>query len=457
MDKLTGENITQAQSMRKIAFASSLGTTVEWYDFYIYGIAAGLVFGPLFFPEFSEVAGTLAAFATFAVGFIARPLGGIIFGHLGDKIGRKAMLVATIMIMGIGTFLIGILPTYASIGLAAPVLLIVVRFVQGIGLGGEWGGAVLMTIEHSPPSKRGFYASWPQMGVAPALLLSYGVFLILAEFLSRSQMDVWGWRLPFMFSLVLVGVGLYIRLRITETPAFRRVQKAQSQSQMPIVDVLCNYPKQVLLCAGTMVLNNAMFFVLITFMLSYATTTVGVDRGAVLRAILLSSIILFVFTVVGGALSDKVGRRPVILSGHVLGGLFAFPIFWLVNTGRPLLVSVAIIVGMIPPAVVWGAMAAFFAELFGTRVRYSGISLGLQFGTILGGGFAPFISAWLLATFGGSWAISLYLTVLALVSIASVFLLSETYSRVDVAEEQTKSASEEPLEGGSRESQSKTL
>ncbi len=436
MERVGGEDRGQVSSIRKVAAASLIGTTIEWYDFFIYGTAAALVFGSLFFPSFSPTAGTLAAFATFGVGFLARPVGGIIFGHFGDRIGRKAMLVLSLTMMGVATVLIGLLPSYETIGIAAPILLVLLRFVQGLGVGGEWGGAVLMAVEHSPPERRGFYGSWPQMGVPAGLILSNLVFLAVAS-LPDAAFTAWGWRIPFLLSIVLVGVGLFIRLRIMESPAFSRVQETQTVARMPIMDVLRTYPKQVLLAAGAFIVINAYFYILVSYLINYATEAAGMSRGAILTVVLLSSVVSFFAIPYFAALSDRFGRRPLYLIGVVGMGVSAFLLFWATDTGSFWLVLPAHIFGLGALSVSYGPQAAFYAEMFGTRVRYSGISLGYQGGSIFGGALAPIIATWLFSTTGTSTSIAVYVAALAALSFVCAYVATETY-QVDIEAEQAQ-------------------
>ena len=423
MERLGGEQEGRTSSIRQVALASFIGTAIEWYDFFLYGTAAALIFGELFFPEFSSTAGTLAAFSTYAVGFAARPLGGIVFGHYGDRIGRKTMLVLSLMIMGIATALIGFLPTYQSIGIWAPIILVVLRFFQGIGVGGEWGGAVLMAVEHAPEGRRGFYGSWPQMGVPAGLLTGNLAFLAATAWLP----EAWGWRVPFLFSMVLVGVGLFIRLRIMESPAFTQVKESGTEAPMPILDVLRTYPKNVLLAMGMRIAENGTFYVLTVFVLTYIVEELKMEQTTGLVGVLIAATIGLFTVPLFGHLSDRVGRRPLYLLGSGFSLLFAFPFFWLLNTGVEPLVWLAIILGVnIGHDAMYGPQAAFFSELFGTRVRYSGASLGYQLASVLAGGFAPLISLYLLTTFGYE-AVALYMAGMALITVISVILATETY------------------------------
>jgi MFS transporter, MHS family, shikimate and dehydroshikimate transport protein len=436
MDRIGGEDRGQTSSVRQVALASLIGTSIEWYDFFLYGTAAALIFNKLFFPNVSPTTGTLAAFATFGVGFFARPVGGLVFGHYGDKIGRKAMLVTTLLIMGIATFLVGLLPTYATIGVLAPILLVALRFLQGFGVGGEWGGAVLMAVEHAPRGRRGFFGSWPQMGVPIGLLLSTAVFDVVSSVLSEQQFSTWGWRVPFLLSIILVGVGLFIRLRILESPAFARVKETGTEARVPILDVLRTYPKNVLLAMGMRMADNGLFYIFTVFVLDYAVAELGLPKSTILSGVLIAAAIYVFTTPFYGALSDKIGRRPLYMGGAGTSLLFAFPFFWLVDTKNTLLIWLALVVALpIFHAAMYGPQAAFFSELFGTRVRYSGASIGYQLASVFAGGLAPLIAAALLASQGGKpWLVALYMMALALISFVSVYLATETY-RSEISEE----------------------
>ena len=415
----------KSASIRRIALASFAGTTIEWYDFFLYGTAAALVFNKVFFPTFAPLTGTLAAYGTYAVGFIARPLGGAVIGHYGDRIGRKSMLVLTLALMGAATFLIGLLPTYDQVGLWAAVALVALRIIQGFGVGGEWGGAVLMAVEHAPAGSRGFYGSWPQIGVPAGLLLSTGVFSLFAR-LPQEQFLSWGWRVPFLLSIILVGIGLYIRLSILETPAFENLKESRGEARQPTLEVLRHYPKQVLLAMGARVAENGSFYIYSVFSLTYATQYVGVDRNVVLHAILIASACDAVAIPLYGALSDRVGRRPVYMFGAIMTAVFAFPFFWLIGTGQPRMVLLAMLGAfLLSHGAMYAPQAAFLSEMFGTRVRYSGASLGSQLASVLAGGLAPLIATALMVNYGRD-AVALYLITMAAVTIVSVAIAAET-------------------------------
>ena len=434
------QQIPAQNSIRRVILASFIGTTIEWYDFFLYGTAAALVFNRLFFPNVDSFTGTLSAFGTFAVGFIARPFGGLIFGHFGDRLGRKSMLVTSLLIMGVATFVIGLLPTYHSIGVLAPILLVSMRFAQGIGVGGEWGGAVLMAVEHSAGKNRGFHGSWPQMGVPAGLLLSTVVFSICSSAFSEEEFLVWGWRLPFLLSVVLIGVGLFIRLTILETPAFLEQKQHADVPQPPITMLLRNYPRNVLLGIGMRFAENGTFYVLTVFVLSYGESYLRVPRSTMLTGVILSSFIGLFSTPAFGALSDRVGRRPVYLGGALFTMFFAFPFFWLLDTCSPLLIWLAIVLGVnLGHDAMYGPQAAFFSELFGTRVRYTGASLSYQLSSVFAGGFAPLIATGLLAKFGSA-GVAAYVAAMALITVVSTLLAAETF-RNDLAGEQTHARS----------------
>ncbi len=435
MRQQSAEEKGQSTSIAQVVVASFVGTTIEWYDFFLYGTAAALIFNRLFFPTFDSLVGTLAAFGTYAVGFVARPLGGIVFGHYGDKIGRKSMLSLTLLLMGTATFCIGLLPTYNTIGVWAPVLLVVLRVVQGFGVGGEWGGAVLMAVEHAPAGKRGFYGSWPQVGVPAGLLLSTAVFSLVSA-LPEARLLTWGWRVPFLLSVILVGVGLFIRLRIQETPEFSRIKDTGQQARLPLLDAVRAHPGNILLAMGARVAENGFFYVYSVFALVYVTEQLGLSRSTILNGVLLATVCELFAIPAFGALSDHVGRRPVYMAGAAFSALFAFPFFWLLDTQQTALVWLAVVLGLsLGHGAMYGPQASFFSELFGTRVRYSGASLGYQLASVFAGGLSPLIATALLAWSGGNpWPIAVYMVAMALITLVSVYLAAETLTG-DLAEE----------------------
>jgi MHS family shikimate/dehydroshikimate transporter-like MFS transporter len=414
-------------TIRRVAIASFIGTTIEWYDFFLYGTASALIFNKLFFPNYDPLTGTLASFGTYAVGFAARPIGGIVCGHYGDRIGRKSMLILTLLIMGIATFLIGCLPTYNEIGIWAPILLVVLRMAQGFGVGGEWGGAVLMAVEHAPSGRRGFYGSWPQIGVPAGLLLSTIMFGQISKLPEQALLS-WGWRLAFLVSIVLVGVGLFIRLAVVEPPVFARLKETGAGARLPILDAIRQHPKNVALAMGARIAENGAFYLYTVFVLTYATqTTIGFTSSMVLKAIAIAAMIDLFAIPLFGALSDLVGRRPVYLFGALFTGLFAFPFFWLIETSSTGLMVLAIVLALVVGhAAMYGPQASFFSELFGTRVRYSGASLGYQLASVIAGGLSPLIATGLLRQFAASWPIALFVMAMAAVTTVSVYWAAET-------------------------------
>jgi MHS family shikimate/dehydroshikimate transporter-like MFS transporter len=428
MDRIGGEDVGQRTSINQVALSGLIGATVEWYDFFLYGTAAALVFGQLFFPSSDPLVGTIAAFGSFAFGYLSRPIGAVVFGHYGDKIGRKAMLILTLLIMGIATFLIGLLPTYDTIGVWAPILLLVLRFFQGIGLGGEWGGAVLLAVEHSPRNKRGFYGSLIQIGAPAGLLLGTGAFLIVSN-LPEEQFLSWGWRLPFLVSVLLIGVGLFIRLKILETPAFSQVKESGTEARMPMVEVFRDYPKNVLLTMGARLSEGQVFNIFAVFAITYATTQLELTRSTVLYGVLIGAAVECLTLPVFGAFADRFGRRPVYMGGAAFCALFAFPFFWLLDTENTGLIWLALALGFaIGHSAMWGPQASFFSEAFGTRVRYSGTSFVYQFSGIASSALTPLIATALLGWAGGSpWLVVVFVIVYAAISFISTYLARETY------------------------------
>jgi MHS family shikimate/dehydroshikimate transporter-like MFS transporter len=415
-----------ASPMRHVLWASVIGTFVEWYDFLIYGTAAALVFNKLFFPSFDPAVGTLAAFGTYAFGFAARPLGGIVFGHFGDRLGRKAMLMLTLLITGAGTFLIGCMPTYAQIGFYAPLLLIVLRFVQGIGLGGEWGGAVLMVVESAPDGRRGLYGSLVQIGFPLGVAASAGIFIPLSA-LPAADFLAWGWRIPFLVSIVMVAIGMFVRMRLSETPAFQRVQREAKVARRPVLEVITRMPRTFFIAIGMKISEVAWVYVLTVFSVFYATSKLGLPRTLILNGIIVGALLELITLPLAGALSDRFGRKPIYMIGVVLSILAAFPVFWILDTRDPTTVVIGIALVMnVTHAIGFGIGASWMPELFGTRVRYTGASLGCQVSAALSGGFAPIIATALLAWSGVTWSVSLYLIALGLIAAVAVMAAGET-------------------------------
>jgi MHS family shikimate/dehydroshikimate transporter-like MFS transporter len=425
-EAVTGADRASPANLRHIVLASVLGTTVEWYDFLIYGVGAALVFNKLFFPSFDPLVGTLAAFGSYAVGFVARPLGGAIFGHYGDRLGRKAMLTLTMIIMGGGTFLIGLLPTYEQIGIFAPVLLIVLRLLQGVGIGGEWGGAVLMVIESGDPKKRGFLGSLVQVGFPLGMVLATVVFAAVSK-LPESDFLAWGWRIPFLISFLLVGVGMFVRLKLVETPKFREVRDHDGVVEMPILDVLSRDWKNFLIAVGLKLTEVAWVYILTVFIVFYAAARLGLSRSIILDAVLYAALLELITIPLFGILSDKIGRKPMYAAGAILSALLAFPLFTLLDTKDTLTITLTIAVVMsLTHGLMFGPQAAFLPELFGTKVRYSGASLGCQVSAAISGGFAPLIATGLLTWENGTRSISLYLVGLAALTLLAVIASKET-------------------------------
>ena len=426
MAKATDEKL----SIGWIAAASAIGTTIEWYDFFLFGVVTPLVLNKLFFPNFDPLVGTLLAYTTFFVGFVSRPIGGIIFGHYGDRIGRKSVLILTLLIMGVATFLIGCLPTYAAVGIWAPIMLLVLRVFQGIGIGGEWGGAVLMAVEHSPTGRRGFYGSWPQIGVPGGLLLSAGMVYLLS-YLPDADFLAWGWRIAFLISAILVVVGLYIRLKILETPAFTSIQQTKKVAAVPVVELFRTHGKNTLLGLGARYIEGVTFNIFGVFIVGYLAGTLGLPRQTALAGVMISAAIMIIMLPIYGNLSDKIGRRKMFGFAGILVGLLSFPAFWLMQTKEPLLVWLAIAVpfALVYPAV-YGPQAALFSELFDTRVRYTGISFVYQFSGIFASGLTPIIATALLPMGGGQpWLICLYVLFASLVSALSVYAMTDAHKR----------------------------
>ncbi|MBQ0925581.1 MFS transporter [Saccharopolyspora endophytica] len=411
----------------KVGFASAVGTTVEWYDFFIYGTAAGLVFNKLFFPEFDALIGTLLSFATFSAAFVARPIGGVIFGHFGDRLGRKSMLVLTLSIMGATTFAVGVLPSYQTIGVAAPLILVSLRFIQGLSLGGEYGGAVLMAVEHAPPGRRGYYGSWVQMGVPTGLMLGNAVFLAFGA-MDPVAFMAWGWRMPFLIGGVFVVSGLIVRLKLGESPEFDQVKHEKDVVRLPIAVVLRKYPKELLLTGGAYLSIGVTFYLTTVFGLSYGAQQLGFSRNEMLWIVLGAMALTFIMLPLFGALSDRLGRKLVFGGGTIAMGLLAFPWFWLLNTGSFVWALVAYLLICTGFAAAFGPLAAFFAEAFEPKIRYSGISFGYTLGTLASSALAPIIATWLLDRTGGYSAIAWYMLGTAVLSLVCALALRTRYT-----------------------------
>ncbi|GAA4795535.1 MFS transporter [Actinomycetospora chlora] len=411
--------------VRRVALASLVGTTIEWYDFFVYASAAGLVFGPLFFTALDPTTALLASFATIGVSFVARPIGGIVAGHLGDRFGRKGMLVATLLIMGLATTGVGLLPTYAAIGVAAPILLLALRLLQGFSAGGEWGGAALMAVEHAPPGRRGFFGTYPQIGVPLGLVLANVVFLVASTATTREQFLAWGWRIPFLLSILLVGVGLFVRARVSESPVFSRLREHRERRSAPMAAVLRHHPRALLIAIGLFIANNMIGYLLIAFITSYGTRTLKQSSATMLAVGIVGAVVWGVAIVGSGAWSDRVGRRPVYLVGTIALIVWSFPFFLLLDTASlpwMLLAVAGLGVGL---GLTYGPQAAAYAELFPAPVRYSGASFAYAIGAILGGGFAPLVAQALIGATGTSLSVSVYMVIVCVITLAAVLALRE--------------------------------
>jgi MFS family permease len=422
------------RQLRRAVIASTVGTTIEWYDFLLYSTVTGLVFGKLFFPRSDPLVGVLEAFAVYTVGFIARPIGAMIFGHYGDRIGRKAALIATLLITGLATFAVGFVPTYDQIGIWGAVILTAIRFIQGVGVGGEWGGSVLLSMEWARSNKhRGFITSWPQFGGPAGLLLANMAVLVFSA-ISGDQFLVWGWRIPFFLSIVMVAVGLYIRLGILETPAFRRLVAENRIERVPVLEVIKRQPRSIILSALARMAEQAPAYIYLAFVFAYGTQVLHTSRDFLLTALISAGLLSFITIPLAGHLSDRFGRKRVYLIGSVATGIFGFVYFAMLNTAVPAWIFLGIVLSFVPHDLMYGPQAALIAECFTARLRYSGCSIGYQLASVIAGGPAPLIATALLAAFGSGYVIALYIFVCAVVSVVATALLPD-YTNRDISQE----------------------
>ena len=429
-----GNTDTANSNMKKVALTALAGTSIEWYDFFLYGAAAALIFPTAFFGEATPSTALILSLLTFAAGFIARPIGGIIFGHYGDRVGRKKTLVIALILMGVSSTLIGLLPTYAMIGVTAPILLTSLRFAQGLAIGGQWGGAMLLVTESAPSDKRGYYGAFAQAGAPVGVILANLAFIITSSLVSEESFYSWGWRIPFLASAILIGISMYIQLNLEDTKAFKELQAMREDHEgnnevvqrSPILEAIKKYPKRIALAAGAFLSIQVTFYILIAFLLAYGVSSAEISRDDMLAAVLIASAIMVPCQFIFSSYSDRHGRKGIFMAGAMLTGLWAFAIFPLVDTGNFWLIVLAITIGLIFVGMMYGPQAAFFTELFSTEVRYSGATLGYQFGAILGGAFAPTIAAFLWNNYGIFW-VSVYIAFASLLTLFSVMALTETY------------------------------
>jgi MFS family permease len=429
-----GNTDTANSNMKKVALTALAGTSIEWYDFFLYGAAAALIFPTAFFGEATPSTALILSLLTFAAGFIARPIGGIIFGHYGDRVGRKKTLVIALILMGVSSTLIGLLPTYAMIGVTAPILLTSLRFAQGLAIGGQWGGAMLLVTESAPSDKRGYYGAFAQAGAPVGVILANLAFIITSSLVSEESFYSWGWRIPFLASAILIGISMYIQLNLEDTKAFKELQVMRENHEgnnevvqrSPILEAIKKYPKRIALAAGAFLSIQVTFYILIAFLLAYGVSSAEISRDDMLAAVLIASAIMVPCQFIFSSYSDRHGRKGIFMAGAMLTGLWAFAIFPLVDTGNFWLIVLAITMGLIFVGMMYGPQAAFFTELFSTEVRYSGATLGYQFGAILGGAFAPTIAAFLWNNYGIFW-VSVYIAFASLLTLFSVMALTETY------------------------------
>ena len=429
------QSIHDQSNMRKVAYTALAGTSIEWYDFFLYGAAAALIFPSTFFGEMPESTALILSLLTFAAGFIARPIGGIIFGHFGDKVGRKKTLVMALMLMGVASTLIGLLPTYAMIGVTAPILLTLLRFAQGLAIGGQWGGAMLLVTESAPAHQRGYYGAYAQAGAPIGVILANLALIVTSAMVSEEFFNTWGWRIPFLASAILIAISMYIQLNLEDTDAFKELEAKRAQQtgddrpvipKSPIIEAMRKYPKRITLAAGAFLSVQVTFYILIAFLLAYGVSSADMPRDDMLTAVLIGSAIMVPTQFMFSSYSDRHGRKGIFMLGAVLSGLWAFAVFPLVDTGNFWLVVLAITGGLVFLAMMYGPQAAFFTELFSTEVRYSGATLGYQFGAILGGAFAPTIAVKLWTDFDIFW-VSVYMAIAALLTLLSVMSLTETF------------------------------
>ena len=426
------QNNQKKSNMRKVALTALAGTSIEWYDFFLYGAAAALIFPSTFFGEMPETTALILSLLTFAAGFIARPIGGIIFGHFGDRVGRKKTLIAALMLMGISSTLIGLLPTYAMIGVTAPILLTLLRFAQGLAIGGQWGGAMLLVTESAPSNQRGYYGAFAQAGAPIGVILANLALIITSALVSEEFFNTWGWRIPFLASAVLILISMYIQLNLEDTKAFKALAKNSNNKsneqvqRSPVLEAMRRYPKRIMLAAGAFLSVQVTFYILIAFMLAYGVASANMERDDMLTAVLIGCAIMVPLQFMFSAYSDRNGRKGIFMLGAILSGVWAFAIFPMVETGNFLLIVLALAFGLIFLAMMYGPQAAFFTELFSTEVRYSGATLGYQFGAIIGGAFAPTIAVKLWSDFDIFW-VSVYMAFASMLTLISVMLLTETY------------------------------
>ena len=425
-------SVNQDKNMRKVALTALAGTSIEWYDFFLYGAAAALIFPTAFFGEVPETTALILSLLTFAAGFIARPIGGIIFGHFGDRVGRKKTLIAALMLMGISSTLIGLLPTYAMIGVTAPILLTLLRFAQGLAIGGQWGGAMLLVTESAPSNQRGYYGAFAQAGAPIGVILANLALIITSALVSEEFFNTWGWRIPFLASAVLILISMYIQLNLEDTKAFKALATNSDNTSnekvksSPVVEAIRRYPKRIMLAAGAFLSVQVTFYILIAFMLAYGVSSANMERDDMLTAVLIGCAIMVPLQFMFSSYSDRNGRKGIFMLGAILSGAWAFAIFPLVDTGNFWLIVLALTLGLIFLAMMYGPQAAFFTELFSTEVRYSGATLGYQFGAIVGGAFAPTIAVKLWTDFDIVW-VSAYIAFASMLTLISVMLLTETY------------------------------